>query len=285
MTAKDMSQVMYEKLKCQVCETGPTAGKSQWYQCLSHHQICQDCKTAELTKCPCGRMISSDHCSLNEELLKLTTMRFKCKNTKNGCKETLSEEAMISHQIDCIYRLVKCPRIVCGTKVPFHELLEHMNQKSDIFKSYDFIDGKMILMTHELSKKNFENGNFSLIPVKIANTSETFFIMLRVVDGTFYQWVHFLGSTIEAKNYVYTLEYIGTDDSERSNIYKARVVSIDETKDSIIENSNCLSMPFRSLKAHFVDQDRNFRFSLKIWNMKEEVKDENVESGISDDDE
>ena len=160
MTAKDMSQVMYEKLKCQVCETGPTAGKSQWYQCLSHHQICQDCKTAELTKCPCGRFISSEHCSFSEELLKLTTMRFKCKNTKNGCKETLGEEAMISHQIDCIYRLVKCPRMACGTKVPFHELLEHMNQKSDIFKSYDFIDGKMILMTHELSKKNFENGNF-----------------------------------------------------------------------------------------------------------------------------
>ena len=44
-------------------------------------------------------------------------------------------------------------------------------------------------------------------------------------------------------------------------------------------------MPFRSLKAHFVDKDRKFSYSVKIWNMKEEVKDEHVESGISDDDE
>ena len=142
MTAKDVSQVMYEKLKCQVCETGPTAGKSQWYRCLSHHQICQDCKTAELTKCPCGRMISSDHCSLNEELLKLTTMRFKCKNTKNGCKETLGEEAMISHQIDCIYRLVECPCIICKSKVPFFELLDQLDQRkaSHIGGVYEFSD-------------------------------------------------------------------------------------------------------------------------------------------------
>ena len=64
MASKDTNQVLYEQLKCRVCENGPTAGKFEWYQCLSHHQICQDCKigdTKDLNKCPCGRFISSEH--------------------------------------------------------------------------------------------------------------------------------------------------------------------------------------------------------------------------------
>ena len=76
MASKDTNQVLYEQLKCRVCENGPTAGKFEWYQCLSHHQICQDCKigdTKDLNKCPCGRFISSEHCPMVEELLKLKT--------------------------------------------------------------------------------------------------------------------------------------------------------------------------------------------------------------------
>ena len=37
--------------------------------------------------------------------------------------------------------------------------------------------------------------------------------------------------------------------------------------------------------AQFVDENRKFEYSLEIRNLKEEVKDENYESGISDDDE
>merc|ERR1712049_79102 len=129
---------MYEKLKCQVCETGPTAGKSQWYECLSHHQICKDCKigdTKDLNKCPCGRFISSEHCPMVEDLLKLKTTVFKCKNTKEGCREFLEKEAMISHEPECIYRSVKCPDILCKSKIPFHELILHMETNKHFFES------------------------------------------------------------------------------------------------------------------------------------------------------
>ena len=34
-----------------------------------------------------------------------------------------------------------------------------------------------------------------------------------------------------------------------------------------------------------MDQERNFKYLLTITNLKEEVKDDNVESGISDDEE
>ena len=45
-------------------------------------------------------------------------------------------------------------------------------------------------------------------------------------------------------------------------------------------------MPFAMLKAQFMDKNGNdgkFNCSVQIRNLKEEVKDDNVESGISDD--
>ena len=37
--------------------------------------------------------------------------------------------------------------------------------------------------------------------------------------------------------------------------------------------------------VQFSDEERKFEYSLRIRNLKEEVKDENYESGISDNDE
>merc|ERR1711862_517950 len=99
MAAKDMNQVLNEELKCFICECGPKAGKSEWYQCLSQHQICQDCKTGDakdLNKCPCGRFISTEHSPMTKKLLELETTRFQCKNTNGGCRGFLAKEAMIS---------------------------------------------------------------------------------------------------------------------------------------------------------------------------------------------
>ena len=63
------------------------------------------------------------------------------------------------------------------------------------------------------------------------------------------------------------------------------MLSIDETANSIIENGKCLGISLKYFKNNFVDEDSRFLFDVKIRNMKEEFKDENVESGVSDTDE
>ena len=146
MASKDWNQVLYEQLKCRICESGPKAGKFEWYQCLSNHQICQDCKvgdTKDLNKCPCGRFISTEPSKGYQELLKLITMRFKCKNTKTGCQEVLGEEAMIFHEAECIYRFVKCPKILCESQeMPFHELFSHITKEKHE-QTFEFKNGKV----------------------------------------------------------------------------------------------------------------------------------------------
>ena len=63
------------------------------------------------------------------------------------------------------------------------------------------------------------------------------------------------------------------------------MLSIDETANSIIENGKCLGIYLKYFKNNFVDENSRFHFDVKIRNMKEEFKDENVESGVSDTDE
>ena len=292
MASKDTNQVLNEELKCFICECGPKAGKSEWYQCLSQHQICQDCKTGDakdLNKCPCGRFISSESSPIMKMMLELETTRFMCKNTNGGCREFLKKEAMISHELDCIYRLVNCPSPACKTKVPFHQLIEHLKTYKHCCKISPYKITKEpidVLSSNPIPEQMLQNGRFSCRPrilKKIERDTNIFFSTYHAKDGVFYQWIYFLGSPAEAKKYAYTLDYKDVTDPERNMTYNSRVVSIDETRKTIQTNYNCFSVAYGFFKAHFVDTDRKFKYSLKIRNLKEEAKDENVESGISDD--
>ena len=282
MASKDTNQVLNEELKCFICDCGPKAGKSEWYQCLSHHQICQDCKTGDakdLNKCPCGRFISTEHSPMTKKLLELETTRFKCKNTNGGCQELLEKEAMISHEVECVYRLVNCPSPACETKVPFHQLIQHMETNKHYSRKLASMD-----VTHgPIPEQMFKDGEFSCQPCMIEYETNLLFITSQAKYGIFYQWIHFLGSPTEAEKYTYTLEYKDVTNSVMNMTYTGKVVSVDESRKTIQENSNCFSVAYGFFKAYFIDTDRKVKYSLKIRNLKEEAKDENVESEISDD--
>ena len=138
---QDSSQILYEKLKCYICESRLKAGKHHWYRCLQGHMICQDCRDAKERKtvfgtdtdtrfpktCVCTKIIPPQFCEVIEALLNADKMEFKCENLTRGCQESSDKENMILHQTECIYRLVICPWGFCRrSEVPFHELLDHM---------------------------------------------------------------------------------------------------------------------------------------------------------------
>ena len=277
-------QVLYDRLKCIFCGNHVRAGKYRWYKCFNgKHQICEDCKE---TKSKCCGMLISKYCEMTEELLKIKSIGFKCMNTSRGCQEIHGEEAMITHEAECIYRLVTCPNLECQDDVSFHELLEHLEQ------DYDFVT--LELSNHKIVK---EKSDFFGAHSYAYSLGDFYFTLYKIVMGnrvfifngdkdrhnnTFYLWVQMVGSKFEAKNYYYTLEFHGID-SNIKNHYFGQVVPIDETLESIKETKKYFGIDFDMFKAQFLDEDHNFEFSISIKNMKEEVKDDNEESGISDD--
>eukprot|EP00093_Oithona_nana_P004863 04863.XXX_207360_207917_1 [CDS] Oithona nana genome sequencing. len=185
---------------------------------------------------------------------------------------------MIVHQTECVYRLVKCPSVCCEFEVPFHELLEHMEEEKcsvpHFFKKGIF--GK--------KEKEFYFISFRT-PERVEIENKTFFIIAKVIDGAFYHWIHFVGSPQEAKNFSYTLEYFEKESDKIAFSQTSEVFSIDKTADSIIENGKCLGASAKYFSSIIVQQSKRFDYNYVIRNLKEEAKDENVESGVSDVDE
>ena len=201
-------------------------------------------------------------------------MRFKCKNDSKGCQEYLGEEAMIFHESECIYRVVECPNLDCSAKVQFYKLLAIMEKKKE------FSVAKIGIQQCQLTDQEFLTGKFKMIPIRFEMDGKVFFSIGQVEGETFYHWVYMIGSQFEAKNYSYTLEYFGT--SKSTCTYTGQVVPIDEPSQSIIKIGNCFGMSCKVFKLQFIDENFRFNYSVKIRNLKEEAKDENVESGVSD---
>ena len=207
-------------------------------------------------------------------------MQFKCGNHARGCQESSDKENIILHQSECIYRLVKCPRVMCGFEVPFHELREHMETK----KCFECSDKKE---TFGKKVKEYHSFGFyeDLSPIRVEIENKTFFIVGRDNDGTFYHWIHFVGSSQEAKHFSCTLEYFERESEKIAFSQTPKVFSIDETADSIIENGKCFGVSSRYFSSQIAEEGGHFNYNYEIRNLKEEVKDENVESGVSDVDE
>ena len=256
---------------------------------MNLHQICQECKAKE-EKCLCGQPISLDYCKIIEQLLSVEGLKFNCINTKNGCKEAFVENALGEHESDCIYRLVPCPFDAiaddgsgCGIRVAFQKVIQHYE--------FEHLDESDEELSHiDLSKIQTWNenelglsGEDSYVdPYKVTLNKQTFLFAQKTEDKVVYKWVYILGSPTEAKNFSYTLKLIWRK-GEIS--FKGKVAAIDETFDTLFECGRCFAIPHKALKAQFVDEDNNYEYLLEIQNLKEEVKDEHCESGISDDDE
>ena len=88
-----------------------------------------------------------------------------------------------------------------------------------------------------------------------------------------------LGSPNEAKHFSCTLKLFGPK-SEIS--FKGEVAAIDEPFESLYKAGKCFAIPYSAFKAQFWDENCVYKYSLEIRNLKEEAKDDNYESGISD---
>ena len=288
---KDLNEILIEQLKCYICKSGVKVGKHRWYRCPQQHMICQDCMNKRgsysVPSCDCRKKIHG-YCRIIEAMLSSEKMRFNCENQSRGCQEMLdtnNRENMIFHQSECIYRLVECPNLKCRSKVPFYDLLDHMKTEEYKCDKLTGSIGKMVT-TYWIIPENIDQLLVPAFPSQEleVNGIGTFIIGAKIDNGVFYQWIHFVGSSHEAKKFSYTFEYKNEEKTPHVHtLHSDQVASIDETSKSIIESGKCFGMPRKLFDKHVLE-NRRFEYSVTIRNLKEEAKDDNVESGVSDND-
>ena len=96
-------------------------------------------------------------------------------------------------------------------------------------------------------------------------------------------WVYIYGSQFEAKNYAYTLSMKGKGVSKFT--YHDNVKSLDEAPNDIIAKQFLFSIGIEAVKKLVIEEKESLKWELEvtIHALKEEAKDEEVESGVEDD--
>ena len=213
---------------------------------------------------------------MTEKLLSIDGMKYNCINTKNGCKEVRDENALEDHEPECIYRLVPCLYNLfthgCDCeKVTFQEVIQHYEKEEN-----------QKLISSGLKVKISLGWYCYYHPVKFNFNNQTFLLLAKTEDKVVYWWVSILGSPTEAKHFSYTLKMFGP---KTTNTFEGPVAAIDESFATLSKGGKCFATPRKIFIAQVLDENSKFEYSLEIRNLKEEVKDENYESGISDNDE
>ena len=102
-------------------------------------------------------------------------------------------------------------------------------------------------------------------------------------DQFMFSWIYILGGPEVAKNFFYHVK-VKKENTKDELTFCGQVRSLSEHYEEITKSFNAFFMPIVKMKE-FLDGDSKLSLEYQIRNMKDEAKDDNEESGISDDDE
>ena len=208
-----------------------------------------------------------------------------CGNYKTGCQEIKTNvEDLEHHQRKCIYRKVFCPAFEsCQiNKILFKDVNEHLetSHKGEIFDCGKKNIESLVLYTAENGMKNGSNW----MPTKLTSAcGAVFFIGAQCSKDSMCLWVTLMGSSDEAENYSSSIS-IENKIGKKFNKFNftGTVHNIDEKVDDIIASGSLLSIGFNTANRLLLTEKKDFRYEITIRNLKEEAKDDDNESGISD---
>ena len=260
-------------LQCYKCKNvpGPNGNQKNRYSCTkSAHTLCEEHKT----KCACGSNVGESPSPVIANLLQ--NLPWMCQNYKTGCREAkMNVEDLEHHQGKCIYRQVFCPHVDCEEKgkVLFKDVIDHLE-----------ICLKEPVEVEEML--NGEANKFLVVPGRFPTKMMTstcgavFFTSGCVENKTVYFCLNLLGSSDEAKKYLCTISIKNEIENEKF-IYSGRVQTLDKGFEDIIDSGSLLSIGVDAAKRSW-DDKKNLKFEITIRNLKEEAKDDDMESGVSD---
>jgi len=119
-------------------------------------------------------------------------------------------------------------------------------------------------------------------PSKITTTDEyVFYDVAYYVNEFIHMWIYYHGSSDEAKNFSCSLSFVSKS-GDKFN-HSGRVVhTFDENKDDIIASGAFFAVPVSAMESSFIRGEKSIYFELTITNLKEKVKDDDIESGVSE---
>ena len=304
---------MIEEFQCFQCKELPSLSRTKFYRCLKQHLICNICQVSHLRNCGslalscsycqhkhsvriahcdrrsayygsgCCSTVNQHHtkdykeCTMVKTILeqwKLLTCRFY----KNGCREINFADKLRDHQDECDFRNILCPDIDCQKTIPFSSFIDHCheyhNQPIEGFLKMEYGQKKKVVRPNPTVSATSP-------PSLICLNGLTFIEMLYNKDNTIYIWVYLLGDPHEADRFQYHVHL--KKESGKETTFFGKVKSVNQSYSDLLEDENVCVTSTKMIRRYLNDQGQ-LEYTLKIRNLKEELKDDNCESGIDDSD-
>ena len=279
---RKMLESVIETLQCYKCQDVPGFKEEQRnrYICVENsHQLCEKCKDL----CKCGSVVTKCPSPVVHQILKDLPMF--CPHYKRGSREVFAKaENLEEHLIDCIFRPVYCPLLFCKELNPFKDITDHLESTHSIDLRMHSVKLSLTKVSHSFFL--LTNAVSSQKPIatslrKFEFNGTILYLVGRQVNSIMYFWVYIHGSPYEAKNFKYTLSVEGKNGNKFT--YSDNVKPLDEKPDDIM----CIGEPSALMIGIEVakkirNEDLRWPIEVTIHALKEEAKDEDIESGVED---
>ena len=216
----------------------------------------------------------------------LEDLPWMCRNYEKGCREIkMDVKDLEHHQRKCIFRPVFCPYVFCNEeKVMFKDIIEHYETCHRKMNTQKMVNGETNKwnMRYPAKDVNFDKpSQESWTSTKVTTScGYDFTVVAYLVDKSFNFWLNFLGSADEAKMFTCLWSFNSKSGNEYS--YRGEVHTLDKGKDDITASGSFFAIPINAVKFSS-DEKKCFKVEVTIRNLKEEAKDSDTSSGVSDD--
>ena len=279
---RKMLESVIETLQCFKCQDVPGFKEEERnrYICnVNSHPLCEKCKDL----CKCGSMATKRPSPAVHQILE--NLPVFCPHYKRGSREVFSKaENLEEHLMDCVFRPVNCPVLFCKELNPFKDITDHL--LSSHSKSVDLRSHSVKLSLAEVSHSFFLMTNtvssetpFTTWLRKFEFSGTILYLVGQNVNNILYFWVYIHGSHYEAKNYKYNLSVEGKNGNKFT--YSDNVKPLDEKSDDIIGEPSALMIGIEFARK-IRNKNQKWKIEVTIHALKEEAKDEDIESGVED---
>lgn len=258
-----------------------------FYYNENSHPLCEKCGRYYL--CKCGSKVSNYPSPVVHQILK--GLPVFCPNYKRGSREVFEKaENLEEHLIDCVFRLVNCPLLGCKESIPgvaeacfpFKDITDHLKSTHSIDSPKHSVKLSLTEVSHSffLLTNGVSSGKLLAYWLRKFEFNETILYLVgKNVKGILYFWVYIHGSHFEAQNYGYTLSVEGKDGNKFT--YSDKVKPLDYEPAYIIGESSALMIGIKVAKQ-IRNGDQKWPMDVTIHALKEEAKDDDIESGVED---
>ena len=194
----------------------------------------------------------------------------------------MNVEDLEHHQRKCIYRKVFCPspdKNCQNNKILFKDVIEHLETSHNV---HDFGEKNRICSHCGIDIIDFETCTVWNPGKFVTSCGAVFFTSAIIVKKRFYFLLTFLGSSDEAENYSSSISIENKVGKKFDKFnFTGSVHTLDEKAHDIIGSGSLLSIGINEAKR-LLTEEKELQVEITIRNLKEEAKDEDIESGVSD---